>query len=540
MPLLHQSHGLIIVAMCRLPDENTGWWVMFIGRTVFGFGGESLSVAMSAYIAQWFTGKELALALGMNLALARVGSVINDATSQAIASSFPIYYALWAGFFVCIASFLAVVWAYYIDVRSVSKLAKNKVGLIRAGKLAMPVFRAEKKAQAEAAASLNSGAGAYQSPAFQPLSGGPSGSNDPPSELLLGGESPALGGVSNALATMTTESPGTLRMQRTSGGKGGRGGANVALAPIKGSEAGATAHPGFEDSPNLSLIQPVDIDEKALIAELESVEAEVVRFSDVKEFPLTFWLLAMSCLTVYCAILPFNNIAASLFTTKYHMDDKSANLVLMVTYLTAGVLSPFMGWVIDRVGFRAVLNVVAAVLIVGVHAVLGFTDLYPVAPLVVLGMCYSIYAAALWPSIALVVKPEFQGTAYGVVTAVQNAGLALAPVIISQLQPPNACNGSYKCVEEFFVGLGTAGILVGILLNVADYSAPVALLNLTDDAARDQKRALGLLTDEELAAEAAAAAAGEADEGSSEHTGLLAAASTAGEPRQRAGSVGAV
>ncbi len=506
---------------------------MFIGRTVFGFGGESLSVAMSAYIAQWFTGKELALALGMNLALARVGSVINDATSQAIAAEFPIYYALWAGFFVCIASFLAVVWAYYIDVRAVSKLAKNKVGLIRAGKLAMPVFRAEKKAQADAEASLNSGAGAYQSPAFKPLPGGPSEGREAPSELLLGSDSPALGGVSNALATMTTDSPGTLRM---GGNSAARGGPNVALGPMKGSEGGATAHPGFEDSPNLQLHQPVEIDEKALIAELESVEAEVVRFSDVKEFPATFWLLAMSCLTVYCAILPFNNIAASLFTTKYHMDDKSANLVLMVTYLTAGILSPFMGWVIDRVGFRAVLNVVAAVLIVGVHAVLGYSNLYPVGPLVVLGMCYSIYAAALWPSIALVVKPEFQGTAYGVVTAVQNAGLALAPVIISQLQPPNHCDGSYTCVEDFFVGLGSAGILVGILLNVADYAAPVALLNLTDDAARDKKRELGLLTTEELAAEAAEAAANEGS--SSEQTGLLAAA--AGDGRRRAGSAEAV
>ena len=526
--------------MRSLKDENTGWWVMFIGRTVFGFGGESLSVAMSAYIAQWFTGKELALALGMNLALARVGSVINDATSSAIAASYPIYYALWAGFFVCIASFLAVVWAYYIDVRAVSKLAKNKVALIRAGKLAMPIFRAEKKAQAEAeaAASLNSGPGAYQSPAFKPLPGGPSDVHEAPSELLLGGDSPALGGVSNALANMTSESPSTLRMQRANGGKGGQGGADVALAPLKGFNAGATAHPGFEDSPNLRLHQPVDIDEKALIAELESVEAEVVRFSDVKEFPTTFWLLAMSCLTVYCAILPFNNIAASLFTTKYHMDDKSANLVLMVTYLTAGILSPFMGWVIDRVGFRAVLNVVAAVLIVGVHAVLGYSELYPVAPLVVLGMCYSIYAAALWPSIALVVKPEFQGTAYGVVTAVQNAGLALAPVIISQLQPPNHCEGSYRCVEDFFIGLGSAGIVVGILLNVADYSAPVALLNLTDGAARDKKRALGLLTDEEVAAEAAAAAAGE--ESNSENTGLLAAGGGAGEVRQRAGSAESV
>ena len=37
------------------------WYVMWIGRVVFGFGGESLSVAQSAMIAKWFVGKELAL-----------------------------------------------------------------------------------------------------------------------------------------------------------------------------------------------------------------------------------------------------------------------------------------------------------------------------------------------------------------------------------------------------------------------------------------------------------------------------------------------
>lgn len=73
----------------------------YTGRTVFGFGGESLSVAQSAMIAQWFAGKELALALGMNLALARVGSVINDVVSVQVATSYPVYYALWVGFGVC-------------------------------------------------------------------------------------------------------------------------------------------------------------------------------------------------------------------------------------------------------------------------------------------------------------------------------------------------------------------------------------------------------------------------------------------------------
>lgn len=50
---------------------------MLVGRVVFGLGGESLSVAQSAIVSIWFKGKELAMALGMNISFSRLGSVIN-------------------------------------------------------------------------------------------------------------------------------------------------------------------------------------------------------------------------------------------------------------------------------------------------------------------------------------------------------------------------------------------------------------------------------------------------------------------------------
>lgn len=51
--------------------------VMIAGRVVFGLGGESMSVAQSAVVSKWFKGKELAMALGFNITISRLGSVIN-------------------------------------------------------------------------------------------------------------------------------------------------------------------------------------------------------------------------------------------------------------------------------------------------------------------------------------------------------------------------------------------------------------------------------------------------------------------------------
>jgi hypothetical protein len=47
---------------------------MLLGRGVFGLGGESISVAQAAVTAEWFRGKELALASGITLSVSRLGS----------------------------------------------------------------------------------------------------------------------------------------------------------------------------------------------------------------------------------------------------------------------------------------------------------------------------------------------------------------------------------------------------------------------------------------------------------------------------------
>ena len=144
----------------------------------------------------------------------------------------------------------------------------------------------------------------------------------------------------------------------------------------------------------------------------------------------------------------------------------------------------FLGGLIDNIGMRAIFCLVAAVAIAGLHAVLGLTTVYPVAPLLMLGVCYSIYAAALWPSIALVIPPENQATAYGVVSSVQNLGLAVSPNIVAYFMPDPNCPTYDECVagwnrtELFFVACGAAGVLCGCLLNIADHwSAQGALLN---------------------------------------------------------------
>ena len=101
-------------------------------------------------------------------------------------------------------------------------------------------------------------------------------------------------------------------------------------------------------------------------------------------------------------------------------------------------------------GGRAVICLGSGLMLVAVHGLLGFSSVNPVVPMVGQGMAYSMFAAALWPSVPYLVPKESVGIAYGVVTAVQNMGLAGIPLIVAMVY--NASGETYiPYVELLFV-----------------------------------------------------------------------------------------
>lgn len=63
-----------------------------------------MSVAQSAIVSVWFKGKELAFALGVNLSISRLGSVVNGATVPAITNDESMAIAYLVGGIICVFS----------------------------------------------------------------------------------------------------------------------------------------------------------------------------------------------------------------------------------------------------------------------------------------------------------------------------------------------------------------------------------------------------------------------------------------------------
>jgi MFS family permease len=127
--------------------------------------------------------------------------------------------------------------------------------------------------------------------------------------------------------------------------------------------------------------------------------------------------------------------------------------------------APFAGGLVDRIGRRASLMVLGALLMIPCYLVLGFTMVPPYLPMILLGAAFVLVPAAMWPSVPLIVEKNVTGTAFGLMTMIQNAGLALFPWLNGRLR---VLTHSYEASMVMFASLGAVGLVFALLLLRAD------------------------------------------------------------------------
>ncbi|KAF9105273.1 hypothetical protein BGX29_000301 [Mortierella sp. GBA35] len=117
------------LALC-LGLERRSIAVMTLGRVVFG-SAESLSVAQSAITVKYFRGKELAMAIGINLCMSRMSGVLNDMVTPLIWSKTSVPFAFWCGLLFCIFSMVTAFVLVAMDRRFGAHIGGDHVSLER-------------------------------------------------------------------------------------------------------------------------------------------------------------------------------------------------------------------------------------------------------------------------------------------------------------------------------------------------------------------------------------------------------------------------
>jgi MFS family permease len=224
--------------------------------------------------------------------------------------------------------------------------------------------------------------------------------------------------------------------------------------------------------------------ERALgLAEAGAGDKIVLR--DAKKFGSSYWYVVLLCVTFYSAIFPFTALSTDFFHEKWalplttgaggtfleavfrdylHMFSTAGGTTSIIIFASM-CFAPFAGGLVDRIGRRASLMVLGSLMMIPCYLVLGFTMVPPYIPMILLGAAFVLVPAAMWPSVPLIVEKNVTGTAFGLMTMIQNAGLALFPYLNGRLR---VATHSYEASMVMFATLGAVGFVFALLLLRAD------------------------------------------------------------------------
>ncbi len=198
----------------------------------------------------------------------------------------------------------------------------------------------------------------------------------------------------------------------------------------------------------------------------EREQVDKIEFRSIFRMNSSFWLITALCVTFYSAIFPFQTFAVKFFMQYHGLSREAAGFTSSIITFASMVGTPLFGYLIDRIGKRASLMMFGSVLLVPVYLMLIYTSLHPLVPMIMMGVAFSLIPAAMWPSVALIVRENRLGTAYGLMTMVQNIGLMSFNLIIGLV---NDWSGGYIAGMWIFSCLGFVGMLFSYLLKRADY-----------------------------------------------------------------------
>jgi len=264
----------------------------------------------------------------------------------------------------------------------------------------------------------------------------------------------------------------------------------------------------------LGIYYLIDIySEKNYKLEKEGNQDKIV-LRDLFKFGKSFWYISLLCITFYSAMFPFQTFAVKFFKDVHLAglpDDVARGMggfLSSLLTLSAMILTPIFGLLSDKIGKRSLLMMFGSMLIIPVYLIMGYVvhavdmpksvismfssaeestgilggiayfgqmisalfKYFPniAIPMVIMGIAFSLIPAIMWPSVALIVDHSKLGTAYGLMTMIQNIGLAGFNLMVgwaNDYSGASAANpGGYHMGMWIFSSLGFFGLFFAFML----------------------------------------------------------------------------
>ena len=215
-------------------------------------------------------------------------------------------------------------------------------------------------------------------------------------------------------------------------------------------------------------------------------QTDKLEFKQIFRFDKSYWLVVGLCFTFYSAIFPFRTFAIDFFTNKIlaaHGGASAAEAVRVFCLKQAGSLNsllplaamiatPLFGLLVDKVGKRAWFMMFGSLLLMPVYLMMAYSSVSLYVPVSLMGIAFSLIPAVMWPSVAYIVDQSRLGTAYALMTLIQQIGFFLLNLMIGKANDYSHAGldnpGGYALGMWIFSVLGFVGMALSIWLRIRE------------------------------------------------------------------------
>ena len=154
----------------------------------------------------------------------------------------------------------------------------------------------------------------------------------------------------------------------------------------------------------------------AKLLEREQLKVKKITLRDIKDFSISFWLIAIVSSIYYPVIYSFTGIGQLFLVNKYRLSIIEASVANSLIFAAVIFLIPLIGILVDIFGYNlawAQFGVVTGIVCHLMYATSTGESYIPFLIGILYSVSYSFFGIAVWPVPALIVQEHQLVTAYG-------------------------------------------------------------------------------------------------------------------------------
>jgi len=155
----------------------------------------------------------------------------------------------------------------------------------------------------------------------------------------------------------------------------------------------------------------------------QAAETDKFVWKDLIKFDKSFWYIVILCVTFYSAVFPFRTFAIKFYQEAHGVSRELAGQLNSALIFASMIATPLFGLLADKIGKRASMMMLGSILILPVYLMLVYSGISLYVPIIMLGLAFSLIPAIMWPSVAYLVDQKRLGTAYALMTLIQQIGV---------------------------------------------------------------------------------------------------------------------